>query len=175
MTCPDINKLTNYINMKNQTEITAEAGKQELFIAREFEAPRELVFKAFTDPELLVQWLGCKDLTMRTERKGRGEAWRDVFTDPNGNEYGFHGVCHEQLAPERIIRTFEFEGLPEPGHVCLETLRFEALPGNRTRATVQSVFQSVDDRDGMLKSGMETGVFEAHDRLDEILAKELVN
>jgi len=110
-------------------------------------------------------------------KEGAGE-WRIVaryFTDPNGNEYAFHGVSHEQLAPERIIRTFEFEGLPEAGHVCLETMRFEALPGNRTKIIVQSVFQSVADRDGMLKSGMEIGVFEAHDRLDKVLTKELVN
>ncbi|HMG06985.1 MAG TPA: SRPBCC family protein [Mucilaginibacter sp.] len=163
--------------MKNQTEIKAEAGKQELFITREFDAPRELVFKAFTDPELLVQWLGCESLTMKMERNGhgRGSSWRDIFTDPNGNEFGFHGVCHEQLAPEMIIRTFEFEGLPEPGHVCLETVRLEILPGYRTKVAVQSVFQSIADRDGMLQSGMETGVFQAHDRLDGVLAKELVN
>lgn len=163
--------------MKNQTEIIAEDGKQELFIMREFNAPRELVFKAFTDPELLVQWLGCDALTMKTERntEGKGASWRDIFTDPDGNVFGFHGVCHEFMAPQLIIRTFEFEGLPEPGHVCLETLRFEVLPGDRTKISVQSVFQSVADRDGMLRSGMETGVFEAHDRLDALLAKEFVN
>ncbi len=78
---------------------------------------------------------------------------------------------HEVTAPERIIGTFEFEGLPETGHVVLETSRFEALPGNRTRVTAQSVYQSVSDRDGMVQSGMERGVNEGYERLDEILNK----
>jgi uncharacterized protein YndB with AHSA1/START domain len=80
-------------------------------------------------------------------------------------------VNHEVLAPERIISTFEFEGLPEKGHVILGTLKFEALPGNRTKLVSQSVFQSVADRDGMLRSGMERGVNDGYDRLDEILVK----
>ncbi len=79
---------------------------------------------------------------------------------------------HEVLAPERIIGTFEFEGLPEKGHVILGTVKFEVLPGNRTRLTSQSVFQSVADRDGMLQSGMERGVNEGYERLDELLAKK---
>ena len=78
---------------------------------------------------------------------------------------------HEVLAPERIISTFEFEGLPEKGHVILGTLKFEALPGNRTRLTSQSVFQSVADRDGMVQAGMERGVNDGYERLDELLAK----
>ena len=78
-------------------------------------------------------------------------------------------MTHEVNFPERIIGTFEFDGLPESGHVVLETTRFEALPGNRTRITSQSVFQSVSDRDGMIQSGMEHGVVEGYERLDEIL------
>ena len=78
---------------------------------------------------------------------------------------------HEVLAPERIISTFEFEGLPETGHLLLQTVKFEALPDNRTRMIAQSVFQSVEDRDGMLQSGMEEGVNDSYDRLDEILKK----
>ena len=77
---------------------------------------------------------------------------------------------HESIAPELSIQTFEFEGMPEKGHVIMETSRFESLPGRRTRLTVQSVFQSVADRDGMLQSGMERGVLDSHERLDEILA-----
>src|SRR5882757_5836675 len=128
---------------KNQTKVTAEPGKQELFITREFEAPRELVFKAFTDPELLVQWLIPCDMTLRIDKylRGSGGYWRFIHTDKQGNEFAFHGVCHEENAPERLIRTFEFEGLPETGHVVLETARFEALPGTRTKLTIQSVFQ----------------------------------
>lgn len=158
---------------KNKTTINAVPGKQEIFITREFDAPRELVFKAYTDPELVLQWLGGQcDLTMRIEKfeARTGGSYRYVHTDPAGNEYGFHGVCHESTAPERIIQTFEFEGLPEAGHVAMETTKFEALPNNRTRVVTQSVFQSVADRDGMLQSGMEQGVLDSHARLEELLA-----
>jgi uncharacterized protein YndB with AHSA1/START domain len=158
---------------KNPTTIKAEPGKQEVIITREFEAPRELVFKAFTDPKLIVQWLGPRDLTMKVEKfePRSGGSYRYIHADKNGNTFGFHGVCHEVVAPERVIQTFEFEGLPEKGHVALETTRFEALPGNRTRLTTQSVFQSVADRDGMLQSDMERGVKDSHERLDELFAK----
>jgi len=158
---------------KNKTTITAEPGKQDMLITREFDAPRELVFKAYTDPQLFVQWMGPRDLTMRLEtfEPRSGGSWRYISIDQNGNEYAFHGVNHEVTAPERIIQTFEFEGLPEKGHVALETARFEALPGDRTRVTLHSVFQSVADRDGMVQSGMETGVYDSHDRLDELFEK----
>lgn len=160
---------------KNQTKIIAEPGKQELFIIREFEAPRELVFKAFTDPKLLIQWLRPFDMGIRIDKfEGVGGAWRFIHKDKQGNEFGFHGVNHDETAPERLIRTFEFEGLPESGHVVLETAKFEALEGDRTRLTIQSVFQSVADRDGMVQSGMEHGVTDAHRLLDELLQKELV-
>jgi len=157
---------------KNTTKITAEPGKQELFITREFDAPRELVFKAHTDPELYAQWLGPRGLTTTFEvfEPVSGGRYRFIQKDKDGNEFAFHGVTHEVTAPERIIGTFEFEGLPEAGHVTLETTRFEALPGGRTRVTSQSVFQSVADRDGMIQSGMEDGVNQGYERLDEILA-----
>lgn len=156
---------------EKETKIIAEPGKQELFIIREFDAPRELVFRAYTDPDLLVQWLGPRYLTMTVETFERvsGGRWRYIQKDPDGNEYGFHGVHHEVLAPERIIQTFEFEGMPESGHVILETAIFEALPDGRTRVTGQSVFQSVEDRDGMVESGMETGVVEGFEQLDALL------
>jgi uncharacterized protein YndB with AHSA1/START domain len=160
-------------NKKNQTRITSKPGKQEILIMREFDAPRELVFKAFTDPKLYTQWLGPRRYTMTLEtfEPRNGGTWRYIHKDTDGNEYAFHGVYHEVAAPERIVDTFEFEGLPEKGHVSLETARFEALPRNRTRLTSQAVFQSVADRDGMLQSGMEKGVNEGYDRLDELLAK----
>jgi uncharacterized protein YndB with AHSA1/START domain len=156
---------------KNKTMITAEPGKQELFITREFDAPRELVFKAHTDPDLYVRWMGPRDLTttLDTFEPVSGGKWRFIQKDKDGNEFGFHGVNHDVTVPERIIGTFEFEGLPESGHVILETTKFEALPGGRTRVTTQSVYQSVQDRDGMVASGMESGVVDGHERLDEIL------
>lgn len=160
------------IRSKNKTTITAEPGKQELFITREFDAPPELVFRAHTDPELFVRWMGPRDLTttLETFEPLSGGRWRFVQKDKDGNEYGFHGVFHE-VSPERVIQTFEFEGLPESGHVILDTMKLEALPDGRTRLTSQSVFQSVADRDGMIEAGMEYGLNDGYERLDEILEK----
>jgi uncharacterized protein YndB with AHSA1/START domain len=156
---------------KNKTTITAEPGKQELFITREFNAPRDLVFKAHTDPDIYARWLGPRELTtiLDTFEPISGGRWRFIQKDKDGNEFGFHGVNHDVTAPERIIGTFEFEGLPESGHVILETTKFEALPGGRTRVTTQSVYQSVEDRDGMVAAGMESGVVAGHEQLDELL------
>ena len=159
--------------MKNQTKITAEAGKQDLFIIREFEATRELVFRAFSEPNLLMQWMGPRNLRMEIEKlenKSHG-SWRFIHYDPDGNVHGFNGVMHEVLAPERMIRTFEYEQLPEKGHVSLEFMTLESLPNDRTKITIQSVFKSVEDRDGMVQSGMDKGVNESHSRLDELLEK----
>ncbi len=157
----------------NKTKITAEPAKQELFITREFDVSRELVFRAFTDPKLYTQWLGPRRYAMDLEKfePRSGGMWRYTHKDKDGNEFGFHGVYHEVLAPERLIDTFEFEGLPEKGHVSLETAKFQELPGGRTRLTIQSVFQSIADRDGMMQSGMEEGVSESFDRLDVLLEK----
>jgi uncharacterized protein YndB with AHSA1/START domain len=159
--------------MANKTKITAEPNRHDILITREFDAPRELVFKAFTDPELYVQWLGPRGLKMtlvKFEPKSGG-SWRYTHKDEKGNEFGFHGVNHEVTFPERIIGTFEFEGMPEKGHVSLETMRLEELPGGRTRITNLTVFQTVADRDGMLQSGMEKGLSESFERLDEMLEK----
>jgi uncharacterized protein YndB with AHSA1/START domain len=151
------------MSSNNKTTITAEADKQEILITREFDAPRELVFEAYTDPKLIVQWLGPRDLTMTIDRFDikSGGSYRYIH-ERKGEKFGFHGVCHEVLVPERIIQTFEFEGLPEKGHVALETTRFTALPNSRTLVVTQSLFQSVADRDGMIESGAERGVREGH-------------
>jgi len=157
--------------MANKTVVTAEPGKQELFITREFDAPRELVFKAHTDPDLYIQWVGPRDLTMTIEKFEMRDGGSYKFVhERDGHKYAFHGVTHEVLTPQRIIGTFEFDGLPETGHVILGTTKFEALPGDRTRLVHQSVFQSVSDRDGMVQSGMERGVAEGYEKLDELLA-----
>ena len=158
---------------KNKTTVTAEPGKQELFITREFEAPRELVFKAFGDPDLLMQWMGPRDMTMEIEKLDNrtGGSYRFIHSDSKGNKFGFNGVVHEVAKPERMIRTFEFEGLPERGHVSLEIATFESLDSKRSKVTVQSVFRSVEDRDGMVRSGMEEGVVDSHNRLDELIEK----
>lgn len=159
------------MSAKNKTVVTAEPGKQELFITREFDAPKELVFKALTDPKLYAQWLGPKDYTMELEKfePVTGGSWRYIHKDTKGHAFAFRGVNHEVSAPDRIISTFEFEGLPEKGHVILETLKLETLPDKRTKLKVQSVFQSVADRDGMVQAGMERGVTDSYNRLEELL------
>ena len=157
---------------KNQTTVIAEPGVQEVFMTREFDAPRNLVFKAHIDPELYVQWLGPHgyEMVLETFEPYSGGRYRYIHKDKDGNEFGFHGVFHE-ISEALMIQTFEFEGLPEKGHVSLDTMRLEQLPGGRTRATIQSVFQSVADRDGMVEAGMERGVKEGYERLDGILEK----
>jgi uncharacterized protein YndB with AHSA1/START domain len=161
---------------KNKTSVIAEPGKQELFIVREFDAPRSLVFKAFSDKKLLEGWLGCQQMKVKYEKfePKAGGSYRYISTMENGMSFGFHGVCHDFSPPERIIQTFEFEGLPETGHVVLETTKFEDLPSGRTKVTVQSVFQSQADRDGMISAGMEYGVVDAHNRLDEMIEQNSI-
>jgi uncharacterized protein YndB with AHSA1/START domain len=158
----------------NKTVIVAEPERLELFITREFDAPRELVFRAHTEPGLYEKWVGPDDLGMKVEKMNAvdGGSWSFV-NEREGHRYHFHGVYHEVLAPERIIGTFEFDGLPEKGHVILGTTRFEDLGDGRSRLVHQSVFQSVADRDGMIKSGMERGVDDGYKKLDSLLTTQL--
>jgi uncharacterized protein YndB with AHSA1/START domain len=157
--------------MANKTEITAEPGKQELFIIREFEAPRELVFRAYTEADLYEKWVGPKEMKMWVEELNAvdGGSFRFVH-ERGGHKYTFFGVYHDVTRPERIIGTFEFDGLPERGHVIMGTTKFEELSGGRSRIVHQSVFQSVNDRDGMIASGMERGVNDGYEKLDAMLA-----
>lgn len=158
--------------MANKTTVTAEPNKQELFITREFDAPRHLVFKAHTDPDLYVQWVGPIDLTMTIQKWECHEGGAYKFThERDGHKYAFFGVNHEVLENERIIGTFEFDGLPERGHVIMGKTSFEELPNGRSRVVHQSVFFSVADRDGMVQSGMERGVAEGYEKLDALLEK----
>jgi len=158
---------------RNQMKIVAEPGKQEMFIYREFDAPREAVFKAYTDPKLIVQWLGPDNMEMKIEKfdMKTGGSYRYIHSDGKGNSYGFHGSVHAVNAPQRVIQTFEFEGLPETGHVILDTADFEQLPNNRCKLTIHSVYRSVSDRDGMVASGMEAGMQQGFEKLDAILTK----
>ena len=156
--------------MTNKTEIIADEGKQELFIIREFDAPRELVFRAHTDPDLYMQWLGPRGMTMTMEEWDCREGGKYRYShERDGSKFWFFGVNHEVTQPERIVATFEFSGLPERGHVILGKLLLEELPGDRSRLVSQSVFFSVADRDGMLQSGMERGVSEGYEKLDKLL------
>ena len=151
------------------TQITAPPGLQQVEITRGFDAPPEVLFRAYTDPELLAQWMGPHQYSMTFDHYELrdGGRWRFVHRDPDGNEFGFHGVFHGQPTIDGMVRTFEFEGAP--GHVSLETATFEPA-GAGTVVRAVSVFQSVEDRDMMIASGMESGVNEGFERLDEILA-----
>jgi len=155
------------------TSFVADPLTQEIVMTRVFDAPRAMVFKAFTEAKAIEQWWGPRWLTNTVERMEarQGGVWRIVQRDVNGREYAFHGVFHESCGPERLVRTFEYEGTP--GKVVLETVAFERL-GDRTRVTTQSVFQSVADRDGMMTSGAELGARESFERLAELLAGQLV-
>ncbi len=151
------------------TEFVIEPGRQDIVITRTFDAPRDVVFRAVTDPELIASWWGPRRYTTRVDRMEvePGGLWRFLNVDGDGNEYAFHGVYHDVVAPERIVQTFEFEGAP--GHVALETLTLEDVDG-KTRYVAQSVHQSVEARDAMVRSGMEEGARETIERLAEVVA-----
>jgi uncharacterized protein YndB with AHSA1/START domain len=157
-----------------ELKITAEPGSLEVRTEREVNAPRDLVFRAFTEPELLVQWLGPRKYEMEIDRYELrdGGRWRYTHRDDAGNEFAFHGVFHGMPTPDAMIQTFEFEGYP--GHVSLDTGVLEDR-GDKTLIRTVSVFQSVEDRDGMVQSGMADGVREGYQRLDEVLAKLVAN
>ena len=156
---------------EKQTKVTAEPGRLDIMIEREVDATPEMVFRAFTEPELYAQWIGPRGYSTNIEslEARNGGSWRLVQKDPEGKEYAFHGTYHEVLPNERIIGTFEYDGLPEAGHVSLERTVFEKLPNGRTKLVSTSVYLSAEDRDGMLHGGMEQGVDESYSRLDELM------
>jgi uncharacterized protein YndB with AHSA1/START domain len=153
-----------------KTQIIAEPGVPQIVITREFDAPRELLFRAHTEPELLVQWLGPRRLAMKIDRfeVRNGGAWRYTHRDADGNEYGFHGIFHGTPSLDGIVQTSEFEGAP--GHVSLETVRFTEKDG-KTQVYQNAVYQSLEDRDATLQSGMEEGVNDSMERLQELLVR----
>jgi uncharacterized protein YndB with AHSA1/START domain len=141
----------------------------EIAMTRVFDAPRDLVYQAHVKPEHVRQWWGQKGSTLSVcEVDLRvGGAWRFVEKAADGNEYGFHGEYREIDPPERLVYTFEFEGMP--GHVTVDHLTFVEQDG-KTVLNCQTTFASKEDRDGMLASGMEQGAGESYDRLEEYLA-----
>jgi uncharacterized protein YndB with AHSA1/START domain len=151
-----------------KTEYVIEPGKQEITSMTVLDAPRELVFKAYTDPQLFAQWWGPRRYTNTIDKFDArlGGQWRVVQRAADGGEHGFHGVHHDVVAPERIVATFEYEGVP--GHVALQIATFEPL-GNKTRLVAHTVFESITDRDGMVASGMQEGADESMERLAELL------
>ncbi len=155
----------------SRTEFIVEPGKHYVDIKRVFDAPRERVFKFVSNPRLIPRWWGPRELTTKVERMDfrRGGSWRFIQRDQQGKEYAFHGVYHDVVAPDRYIDTFEYEGMP--GHVSMEINTFKEVDG-RTEMTTRVVFMSVEDRDGMIATGMERGVRDSTDRFAELLAHE---
>jgi uncharacterized protein YndB with AHSA1/START domain len=143
-------------------------AEREIRTERVFDAPRDRVFRAFTDPGLLAQWWG-RGNTLVIERfePERGGHWRFVEHGPDG-VHGFEGRFREVTPPERIVQTFEWDGMP--AHVVLETVVFEDLGDGRTRVVNTSLFHTVEERDGMLSSGMEGGLAQSYAALDRLLA-----
>jgi uncharacterized protein YndB with AHSA1/START domain len=142
---------------------------REIHIERVFDAPRDRVFAAYTDPQLIPQWWGPRGTTTTVDEMDvrPGGSWRFVIHNSDGSETAFRGTYREVVAPERIVQTFEWEGMP--GHVSVETATFEDL-GDRTKVTTTSISHTTEERDGMLGSGMERGMNETYARLDELLA-----
>jgi uncharacterized protein YndB with AHSA1/START domain len=155
--------------MSNSTTITAQPGEQVVDIERVLDAPIADVYRAYTQPDLIAQWLGPRGYEMEVNKFDirNGGEWAYVHTSPDGGVFGFHGCFHSVEPHERIIQTFEYEGAP--GHVSLESVTFEDL-GGKTRVFGHAVYQSVEDRDAMVASGMAQGVTEGFERLDELLA-----
>lgn len=154
----------------NPVHVTADPGKQEVRITRLFDAPRALVFKAMTSPELVPHWWGMDDnVQIDSMDVRKGGIWRYIERTEDGQELPFNGVYHVVVPDEMIVQTFEFEPLPGH-HVILETIRLED-EGDKTRLNVVSVFQSVEDRDGMVQAGMQEGTEKSYARLDTVLEK----
>jgi uncharacterized protein YndB with AHSA1/START domain len=151
-----------------KTKTIKEPNKQEFTFERTFDAPRDIVFQVYNDPKRMPDWWGPAgykflklDMDVRT-----GGSWEVIQTDESGLPFGFRGVYHEVKKPERVVWTFEFDGTP--GHVSLETVIFEELD-DKTKIIGKSVYQSTQDRDAMIESGMEEGLNEGLDRFEELL------
>lgn len=149
--------------MKRKTKIEAEDGKQELMITREFDLPLELLFRAYSEPEIVEQWMGTRVLKLENKRHG---GWQFETIDPTGNKHRFSGVIHEFAENRKITRTFEFEQMSFG--VQLEFLEFERLTDDTSRLKIHTIFESVAYRDQMLKLPFAQGLNMAHNRLQEI-------
>jgi uncharacterized protein YndB with AHSA1/START domain len=141
---------------------------REIRVERIFDAPRERVWRAMTDPKLVAQWWGRgNELVVERLEVTRGGHWRFVEHGPDG-VHGFEGRFREVVPPERMVQTFEWDGMP--GHVAVNTMTLEDLGSGRTRLVSVSLFHTGDERDGMLQSGMEGGLEESYAALDKVLA-----
>jgi uncharacterized protein YndB with AHSA1/START domain len=147
----------------------APQGDLEILAERVFDAPRERVFQAFVDPELIPRWWGRREDTTTIDKLDlrEGGEWRFISEGPDGT-HAFRGTFRVIDPPRQLEWTFEWEGLP--GHIAIDTTTFEDLGDGRTKVSTRSRFDTTEDRDGMLSSGMEIGMGESYARLDELLA-----
>lgn len=155
----------------HETEIVSDPDVPLVRITREFDAPREKVFRAHTDPALIVQWLGPSRHTTRIDHwdcRSLGSYRYVMSTEGEEGEFGFHGCFHEVRPAEVIVQTFTYEGVPDG--VALERVEFEDLGGGRTRLSSWSLVDTFEARDAFVASGMEEGVVEGYERLDALLA-----
>jgi uncharacterized protein YndB with AHSA1/START domain len=152
--------------MEQKTKVNAENGKQELVITREFELPLDLLFKAYEDPEIVEQWMGTKVLKLENKKHG---GYQFETTDPKGNKYGFSGAIHEFIPNRKIIRTFEMDNTPFG--VQLEIYQFESLTSDTSKLTMHVIYESVDQRDQVLKLPFTQGINMAHNRIQDIVSK----
>ena len=152
-----------------ETEIIIEPGRQDIVFRHVFDAPREVVWKALTDPSLIPNWYGPRIYAAIVDEMDvrPGGRWRFINRNAEGQEFGFHGVYHDVVAPERIVQTNEFEGVP--GHVGLETGTLTEKDGKTTFESI-ALFPSVEDRDMNVANGMEWGARETYQRLEEVIA-----
>jgi uncharacterized protein YndB with AHSA1/START domain len=156
-------------NTRHPTTVTT-PNETEVRIEREFDAPRELVYEAYTDPELLTEWLGPRRLTMTVQEMDvrTGGSYRYTHSDEEGS-YVFFGEFREVDSPRLLVQTFQWEGNDAPPSV--DRVEFEELDGSRTRIVVTGTFDSKESRDAILEAGMEKGVREGYEKLDELLAR----
>ncbi len=152
--------------MERKTKITAEDGKQDLLITREFDLPLELLFKAYVEAEIVEQWMGTKVLKLENKKHG---SFQFETTDPQGNKHRFNGTIHEFALNQKITRTFEFEKMPFG--VQLELLEFEKLADDTSKLNMHVIYESVAHRAEVLKMPFAQGINMAHNRLQEIVKK----
>jgi uncharacterized protein YndB with AHSA1/START domain len=152
--------------MERKTKINAEEGKQDLAITREFDLPLELLFKAFSEADIVEQWMGTSVLKLESRKHG---SYQFVTTDPKGNKHGFNGTIHEFVPNKKILRTFEME--KAPFGVQLEVFEFEPLSEDTSRLNMHVIYESVAQRDEMLKLPFAQGINMAHNRLESVLSK----